>query len=109
MTDTELNAKAAKICGLRNITVCEGNVYHILEGGSWEVPFMPTTNPADCAVLMEVMDSRGWLLDLDRDDARRFWFCQYIHMSFEDGPEVHCSTWPRAVTEAAVRAGEGST
>lgn len=103
MTIAELNERAEKILSetLEGLAVLERRM---LDG---KHEFSPATDPADCAVVMEVMRSMGWRLRGLSDNADEWW-----HALYAKGPHIATAdehTWTHAVTLAAVRATEGES
>lgn len=109
MTPTELNARAAEICGLRDISVLpDGRVLHRPWRSLDQVPFDPCTNPADCELLKQAMREKGWRIYglFEMVDG---WQCEWINSNYHvvRGPDERPKCEYHAVTLAAVRAVEG--
>lgn len=104
MTPTELNARAAEICGLPLVILGhEVHVWHNIASGS--VPWSPCTNPADCEVLKQAMREKGWRIYglFEMVDG---WQCEWINSNYHvvRGPDERPKCEYHAVTLAAVRA-----
>lgn len=111
MTISELNERAARLCGRKPVEHFEE--WDIETRSIWTgtVEFSPATDPADCAVVKRVMREKG--LSLYVEDEKDQYFAAFLKR-YEYGPsdtagQAYAPTEEHAVTLAAVRAIEGES
>lgn len=107
MDTKELNARAAAICGLE---VVNGIGIKGYAGANVPIPFDPSADPADCAVLIATLP-RGHTLRLERSppfhpDGDSFACAIHTHggVNSDKLATAYDPLWTRAVTRALVAA-----
>lgn len=103
MTPTKLNRRAAEICGLTFEISEDGEPWYVLHDGSMDW-FRPSINPADCAVLMEAMEKKGWCIESDGPFGDCYTCIVYRPKALGQAFKENGPTRWHAITIAAVRA-----